>query len=159
MAEHVNNVLSNPGPITQSSYRAVVASIVNAIKAETGDSDQDMADKLGCSAATVNNASNKRGDLSPVTMLRIGQVYGLNRLQPIAAMIGGKLAPHDAVCTTDADMSIGAARGQLFLAQALADKRIDDSEILEGGEDIEAAYEAFSVLKWRLDSARARRAS
>lgn len=33
------------------------------------------------------------------------------------------------------------------------------SEIVEGGEDIEAAYEAFSVLKWRLDSARARRAS
>src|SRR5437868_3398418 len=74
-----NTVLGGCRPITQSSYRRVVASIVNAIKAEHHESDQDVADRLGVSAATVNNASNQRGDLSPVTMLNLGRVYGLHR--------------------------------------------------------------------------------
>jgi hypothetical protein len=153
-----NNVLTDCAPVTQSSYRAVVAGIINAIKAETGDSDQDVADRLGVSAATVNNASNKRGDLSPVTMLQLGRVYGLTRLQPVAAMLQAKLSPAAAVCTSDADLPIGAARGQLFLARALADQRIDDSEIIEGADDIEAAAQVFDTLKWRLDSIRTRRA-
>lgn len=153
-----NNVLTNTAPITQSSYRRIVASIVNAIKADHHESDLDVADRLGVSAATVNNASNQRGDLSPVTMLKLGQTYGLSRLQPIANMLGAKLSPMEAICTTDADLPIGAARGQLFLARALSDQRIDDNEIIAGAADIEAACEVFSTLKWRLDSARARRA-
>lgn len=152
-----NTVLGGCGPITQSSYRRVVASIINAIKADQHQSDQDLADSLGVSAATVNNASNQRGDLSPVTMLKLGATYGLHRLQPIAGMLGAKLSPADAVCTSDNDLPIGAARGQLFLARALADKKIDDNEVLAGGEDIEAAYQTFGVLKWRLDGLRTKR--
>ncbi len=154
-----NTVLSVPVALHQTSYRNAVAAIINALKAECGESDQDIADRLGTSATTINNASNKRGDLNAVTLLRIGKEYGLHRLGPVMGLIGGKAAPVDAICTSDADLPIGAARGQLFLAKALGDQRIDDDEILLGGEDIEADYQTFGNLKWRLDGVRARRAS
>jgi hypothetical protein len=153
-----NTVLSNHAALHQTSYRAAVAGIINAIKAETGESDQDVADRLGTSATTINNASNKRGDLNPVTMLKIGKEYGLHRLGPVMGLIGGKATPIEAVCTSDAHLPVGAARGQMFLAKALSDQRIDDDEICDGGSDIEAAYETFGHLKWRLDGVRARRA-
>lgn len=152
-----HNVLTGLGELTQSSYRAVVASIINAIKAETGDSDQDIADKLGCSKGTINNASNKVGDLSPVTMLKLGKKYGLHRLQPIAALIGARLNPQEAPHGAECDLPIGAARFQLFLCRALADQVIDDAEILAGAAEIEAGHEAACNLKTRLDEVRARR--
>jgi hypothetical protein len=153
-----NTVLSNHAALHQTSYRSAVAGIINALKSEFGESDQDVADRLGTSATTINNASNKRGDLNPVTMLRIGKEYGLHRLGPVMGLIGGKATPVEAVCTSDAHLPVGAARGQMFLAKALSDQRIDDDEICDGGEDIEAAYQTFGHLKWRLDAARSRRA-
>ena len=142
----------------QSSYRAAVASILNAIKADYGESDQDVAERIHASSATVNNACNKKGDLNAVTLLRIGREYGLNRLGPVMDLIGGKLAPREAVCTSDNHLPVGAARGQLFLAKAMQDERIDDHELIEGAADIEAAHETFGNLKWRLDAARRKRA-
>ena len=152
-------VLADCPALTQSSYRSAVAAIVNSLKAEFRESDQDMADRLGCSKATINNASNQRGNLDGVTLLRIGREYGLTRLGPVMHLIGGKSVPMQATCTTDDHLPIGAARGTLFLAKALSDQRIDDDEILEGASDIEAAYETFGILKWRLDGIRQRRAS
>ncbi|WP_157222658.1 hypothetical protein [Novosphingobium sp. AP12] len=127
------------------------------MKSEFGESDQDMAERLGTSSGTINNASNKRGDLNAVTLLRIGKEYGLHRLGPVLGLVGGKAAPVEAVCTSDLDLPVHAARGQLFLAVALADRDISEAELLEGADDIEAAYVAFGHLKWRLDGARRRR--
>lgn len=156
MADH--NVRRDFGPLTQSSYRAAVAGIINGIKGELGKSDQDIADRIGCSATTVNNAGNQRGNLDAVTLLRIGEEFGLSRLGPVMGLIGGKAAPEQAICTSDDQLPVGAARGQLFLAKALSDRRIDDDEVFEGAADIEAAYEVFGALKWRLDGLRTRRA-
>jgi len=144
-------------PLHHNSYRACVAAILNAIKAEFGESDQDVADRLGCSSTTVNNACNKRGNLDPVTLLKIGKEYGLHRIDPVLGLIGGKMAARNAVCTSDEHLPVGAARGQLFLARALADQVIDDDEVLEGAADIEAAHQTFGVLQWRLDGLRLRR--
>lgn len=157
MSVNPSNVLSASAALHQTSYRAAVAAIINAIKTEYGESDEDVADRLGTSKATVNNASNKRGDLNAVTLLRIGKEYGLHRLGPVMGLIGGKVAPVEAICTSDQDLPVGAARGQLFLATAMADRVICDAEIMEGGEDIEAAYLAFGSLKWRLDGLRRKR--
>ena len=153
------HVLSDHPPLHHNSYRASVAAVLNALKAEFGESDQDVADRLGCSATTVNNACNKRGNLDPVTLLKIGKEYGVQRLDTVMGLIGGKLAGQDAFCTSDERLPVGAARGQLFLAEALADKRIDDHEILAGAADIELAYETFGNLKWRLDGLRRERAA
>lgn len=153
----VNNVLRDCPRLTQNSYRAAVAGIVNAIKSDFNESDKDVADELGVSPATINNASNKVGDLNAVTLLRIGQRYGLGRLGPVIALIGATVAAADGGSTEDDQLPVCAARGQLFLAEALADKVIDDAEILAGAEAIESAFEAFGQLKWRLDGLRARK--
>lgn len=151
------NVLGSSVALHQTNYRNAVAGIINGLKAEFGESDLDMAERLGVSKATINNASNKNADLNAVTLLRIGREYGLHRLGPVMGLIGGKVAAVDAVCTSDLNLPVGAARGQLFLATALADNAICDAEILDGAECIEAAYKTFAQLKWRLDGLRLKR--
>ncbi|WP_257541074.1 hypothetical protein [Sphingobium sp. CFD-1] len=150
-----NNVLQRNVTLTQSSMLAAVSSIIVGAQADTGDTDQDMADKLGCSAGTVANARNRKAAMNMLTVMKIGEVYGLDRLAPLMHLIGGKLAPEAAVCTSDRDLPIGAARGQMFLAEALADNRIDDSELASGAEDIEAAGQVFDALRYRLNVLRA----
>lgn len=150
-----NNVLRRTEPLTQSSMLAAVSSIISGIKADTGETDQDMADRLGCSAGTIGNAGNRKAALSMLTVMKIGEVYGLHRLAPLFHLIGGKLAPEDAVCTSDHDLPIGAARGQMFLAKALADQVISDGEIAEGAGDIEAAGQVYDGLRYRLNGLRA----
>lgn len=150
-----NNVLQRNVTLTQSSMLAAVSSIIVGAQADTGDTDQDMADKLGCSVGTVANARNRKAAMNMLTVMKIGEIYGLDRLAPLMHLIGGKLAPEAAVCTSDRDLPIGAARGQMFLAEALADHRIDDSELANGAEDIEAAGQVFDALRYRLNVLRA----
>ncbi|SCW56720.1 hypothetical protein SAMN02927924_01413 [Sphingobium faniae] len=150
-----SNVLPRPIALTQTSMQNAVASIVKGIQSDTGESDQDTADRLGVSAGTIANARNGKASLSMLTVMKIGEVYGLERLAPLFHLIGGKLAPEAAVCTSDRDLPIGAARGQMFLAEALADNRIDDTELAKGAEDIEAAGQVFDALRYRLNVLRA----
>ena len=157
MPEVFNSVRIVSAALHQNSYRSAVAAVINGIKADLGESDQDVADRLGTSATTINPASTKRGARNAVTLLRIGKEYGLHRLGPVMGLIGGKAAPIEAVCTSDTQLPVGAARGQLFLAKALADEVISDDELVDGAEDIEAAYQTFGVLTWRVDSVRVRR--
>jgi transcriptional regulator with XRE-family HTH domain len=150
-----NKVLRSAASLTQSSMQSAIASIVQGIQADTGESDQDTADRLGVSAGTIANARNKRGAMSTMTLLRIGKEYGIERLQPVMHLVGAKSVPEIAVCTTDHEMPIGAAKGQLFLAQALADQRIDDVEVADGADAIEAGGQVFDALRWRLNELRA----
>jgi hypothetical protein len=134
---------------------AAVSSIIVGIQAESNDTDQDMADKLGCSAGTIANARNRKAAMNMLTVMKLGEVYGLSRLAPLMHIIGGKIAPEQAICTSDHDLPIGAARGQMFLARALADQHISDTEVAEGAEDIEAAGQTFDALRYRLNNLRA----
>lgn len=150
-----NNVLPRPVDLTQTSMLAAVSSIITGIQADTGETDQDVADKLGCSQGTVANARNRKAAMGMLTVLKIGKVYDLARLAPVAHLIGGKLAPELAICTSDHDLPIGAARGQMFLASALADQSISDKELADGADDIEAAGQVFDALRYRLNVLRA----
>lgn len=152
---HRNNVLPRGIPLTQSSMLDAVGSIVKGIQLDTNESDQDTADRLGVSSGTIANARNGKAALSMLTVMKIGEVYGLHRLAPLFHLIGGKLAPEAAVCTSDHDLPIGAARGQMFLARALADQSISDTELAEGAADIEAAGQTFDALRYRLNNLRA----
>lgn len=151
--------MGNSASLTQSSYRAAVAGIVRSIQNRHSESDQDTADRLGVSAATVGNARNEKGDLSAITLLRIGKEYGLDAISPSLHLIGSRAVPEGARCTTDAAMPIPVAKAQVFLCEALADNgRVDDSEIVAEGapEAIEQAGQVFDTLRWRLNSLRAK---
>lgn len=150
-----DNVLQRSIALTQTSMLSAVSSIVSGIQADTGETDQDTADRVGVSAGTIANARNRKAALSMLTIMKIGEVYGLERLAPLFHLIGGKLAPEAAICTSDHDLPIGAARGQMFLAKALADQVISDGEISEGAGDIEAAGQVYDGLRYRLNLLRA----
>lgn len=154
MAVADNKVLRDFGPLDQHTYRSAVAAVVNGIKADHDLSDKELAKALGCSSTTVNNASNKRGNLDAVTLLAIGEKYGLHRLDPVLNLIEGKASPRETITAGDEQLPVAVARGQLWLLRALSDQVIDDDEILEGAEDICAGYEAFAQLKARLDAIR-----
>ena len=153
------NGLGDRPTLTQSSYRRAVAAIVRSIQANKHESDQDTADRLGVSAATVGNARNEKGDLAPLTLLRIGAVYGLDAINPAMLLMGGKAVPVEARCVPDREMPVVVCKGQLFLAEALADNdQVDDDELLAPGaaEAVEACGQVFDTLRWRVNSLRAR---
>lgn len=157
MAGKGNNVLGNSATLTQSSYRNVVAGIIRCIQARHSESDQDTADRLGCSAATIGNARNEKGDLSAITLLRIGKEYGLDAISPALHLIGGKAAPCGAVCSSDREMPLHVAEAQVFLVRALSDNNtIDDDEIEQNPSAIEKGGQVFDTLRWRLNSLRAK---
>jgi hypothetical protein len=147
----VPNVLGHVPALTQSSYRAAVASVIRSVQLVHNESDQDVGDRVGCSAATIGNARNEKGDLNPVTLLRIGKEYGLHVLGPVMLLIAAKAAPIEAVCTSDREMPIHVAGAQLFLSRALADnQRIDNHEVVANAEAIEAGGQVFDSLRFRL---------
>jgi len=159
MPRKVNNVLGDTATLTQSSYRIAMAGIIRSIQSRHGESDRDTADRLGVSAATIGNARNEKGDLSPVTLLRIGKEYGLDAIAPALHLVGARAVPEGASCTTDATMPVPVAKAQVFLCEALADNgQIDDHEILADGapEAIEQAGQVFDTLRWRLNGLRAK---
>lgn len=159
MSEAINNVLSNRAALTQSSYRRAVASIIRSIQSRHSQSDQDTADLLGVSAATIGNARNEKGDLSAITLLRVGTVYGLDAIGPAMHLIDAKAASKTALCTSDANMPVPVAKCQLFLVEALSDNnQVDDGELLEPGaaEAIEQGGQVFDTLRWRLNGLKAR---
>lgn len=143
--------------LTQSSYRTAVAGIIRSLQARYGESDQDMADRLGCSSGTVCNARNEKGDLSAVTLLRVGKEYGLEAISPALHLVGGKATPLEAMCTSDPHMPVPVSKSLAFLSAALADNgRIDDNELIEPGapEAIEQSGQVFDTLRWRLNGLR-----
>lgn len=155
----VNNGLGVLPTLTQSSYRSAVAAIIRNVQSLHRESDQDTADRLGVSAATVGNARNEKGSLAPETLLRIGAAYGLEAIAPALLLIGAKAAPIAASCTSDREMPVAVSRAQLFLAQCLAnDDQVDDDELLSPGaaDAVEQGGQVFDTLRWRLTSLRSR---
>lgn len=156
MLQPRNELGDCPG-VTQNSYRRAVASVIRNIQAAKGESDQDTADRLGCSSATICNARNEKGSLAAETWLKIGREYGLEAIAPIMFLITAKAAPIQAVCTSDRELPVYVAEGQMFLAKALSDNdQVDDHEIAANPAAIEHLAQVGDVLRWRLNSLRAR---
>lgn len=150
------NVLQPARPLTQSSMRDAISGIIRSIQLETRESDQDMADRLGVSAGTIGNARNGKGDLNALTILKVGSVYGVCRIDPLMHLVGGKAVPASVIDTCDREMPIAAAEGQLFLARAMVDDRITDDEVIEGAIAIDRCGQTFDALRWRLAGLRSK---
>lgn len=156
---HSNSVLGNVRPVTQSSYRTAIAGIVRSLQSAEGLTDQELADLIGVSAATIGNARNEKGDLNPIALLNIGRVFGPDAIGAVMGLAGCKAAPVTARCTSDASMPAAIARAQLFVCEALSDDHeVTDAEIVAPGasEAIDGGGQVFDTLRWRRDSLRAR---
>jgi hypothetical protein len=87
------NVLRVNATEEQADYREAVADILRAIQSDHRVTLQEISDTVAVSLGTVSNAANKRGDLGPIYLKRLGQVYGVHHLDPYAKLAGGRMVP------------------------------------------------------------------
>lgn len=91
----------------QTAYRNAVAQIIEDIlRFEKRDDNKpvglvDIAESIDVSLGTVSNASNRKTDLSPTYLTRLGKRYGAGYLNPYFALVGAQAAPLDNTLTSD----------------------------------------------------------
>lgn len=81
------NVLPLFDPPVRKNYRTAVRQCVDNARKVSGLSWDDLAEKLGCSKDTLTNAFTEEHDLSGVTLLRIGYVYGEDAIAPALDLV------------------------------------------------------------------------
>jgi hypothetical protein len=115
-----SNVLRVNTVEEQARYRNAVAEIVQRILAENsrpGDAYTlaCIAESIDVSLGTISNAANKRADLSPTYLQRLGQRYGPHVLDPWHKLYGARGVPLEVDTTRDVLPFI--SRFQLKLAE------------------------------------------
>ena len=147
--------------ITQSLLEALASDAIRRVQLKASASDQDLADAIGCSAATVGNARNRNGKLSAHTLWNLLSVDPL-ALEGFLAHFDRRSVPMSAKCDTDVLPSTAGAVHKLAVVTAEGSpggKAITDNEALECEPEIDAAMEALASLKARCIAIRKARAA
>lgn len=90
---NARNVLHVDEFAEQTAYRNSVAQIIGDIQAAHGKELTDIAEEIDVSRGTMSNAFNKKCDLSPIYLKRLGKKYGAAFLNPYFALFGAQAAP------------------------------------------------------------------
>lgn len=77
----------------QTAYRDAVAEIMRRVQADHGVTLLEISERIDVSLGTVSNAANKKNDLNPIYLQRIGKAFGAHCLDPYARMAGGRIVP------------------------------------------------------------------
>ena len=93
MASQPNSVLRVNCVEETACYRNAVTQIILNVQRETGDTHIDIAERIDVSVGTISNAANKKSDLNPLYLARLGKVYGCQFLNPYVALFGGCVEP------------------------------------------------------------------
>lgn len=148
-----NNVLLPIALPTQSSLRRAVAEIIRGVQLDRKLTDEEMADEIGVSAGTVSNARNEKSDLNAATIARIGHRYGVERLDPYAALYGARNVPIDAE-DKDALPSLSGSVHRLAVAKSPdspGGDKVTHCELLDMLPDLRAAQRAINALICRAE--------
>jgi transcriptional regulator with XRE-family HTH domain len=86
---HVNSVEES------NDLRVAIARVLVDVQHDYGLTLHEIAEALDVSLGTISNAANKKCDLSSVYRDRIGKVFGVEYLNPIARLIGGRMVPDE----------------------------------------------------------------
>lgn len=150
----VNNGLGNLPRLTQTSVRAADASSVAALR--NGWSDQEMADRWGVSASTVNNVQNKKHDLSHMNWLMLGERFGPEALNAALSLVGMKATWLDHATLDVARVPLEIAKALPLLMQLLADGECSDSDMreLERAGVVETILNTANYLRQRRNEVR-----
>lgn len=155
MASSPNVLRVNP-VAEQTAYRGAVSRILVDIQAEHHCTLLDIAEAIGVSLGTISNAANRKTDLSPTYLKRLGEAYGPEVLNPYAALVGGRfvpLSPREA----DAMPSLTAAVHKIALARSPdSPGGISEThcELLGMEGEIDDAIAALTALKMRCNTIR-----
>ena len=96
-----SNVLQRKSRPTKKSYRAAVKRIILAIQADHDLNDEELAERLACSAGTVANARKEQNNLDGVTLASIEFEFGPGAIDPFMALGNSRAVPEGAHCDSD----------------------------------------------------------
>lgn len=156
-----NTVVGKSPILTERLWQNFASAAVRKVQSSHDLTDQELADNIGCSAATIGNARNMKGELH-------GRIFAnLMRVDPFAldAVLhhyGRRSVPIEARCNTDELVSTSAAVASIALVKSPDSHggvNVTDVECLEIEHSVDAALEALSALKQRAVSIRAARAA
>lgn len=148
-----NKVLLPMALPTQKALREAVATIMRRVQLEHDLTDDDLADELKISVGTVRNARNKTCDLNAGTIARIGARFGVEVLDPYAALYGARNVPLDAQ-DADALPSLSGAVHRLAVAQSPASPggpKLLHDELLDMLPELRGAQKAINALICRAE--------
>lgn len=148
MAANSSNVLRVNSVEEQTDYRNAVARVLLNIQRDSGNTLQEISEAIDVSLGTISNAANKRTDLSPIYLQRLGKRYGPSALDPIARLSGGRIVPLVAE-EKDALPSLSASIHRIAVAQSPDSPggvTITHSELLAMLPDLRAAVACINSL-------------
>lgn len=120
---------------------------VKRVIADQGYSDQDLADIIGCSAGTIKNARDGKGQLQPYSLFKLLEVAP-TALEGLLRHFDRRSVPLRTDSEVDAIPSTAEALHKLALASKDGGP-IADTKLLEIEPSIDAAIEALCSLKTR----------
>lgn len=100
----------------RTDYRNAVSEIIRRIINERSKTLIDIAEAVGVSLGTVSNAFNKKADLCPTYLNRLGKVFGPHVLDPYVKLSGGRVIPLEV--STERDILPLIARVNLKIVEA-----------------------------------------
>lgn len=90
MPHRTINVLRVNAVEERESYRSAVAEILRNIQADHSITLLEIADAIDVSLGTVSNAANRKADLGPTYLKRLGEAFGPQTLDPYMRLFGGR---------------------------------------------------------------------
>jgi hypothetical protein len=96
-----SNVLQRNSRPTKKSYRAAIKRIILDLQAQHGLNDEELSERVGCSAGTVANARKEQNNLDGVTLASIEYEFGPGAIDPFLALGMSRGVPGHAHCDTD----------------------------------------------------------
>lgn len=140
------NVPLPMGLPTTMELMDAVSQIIRDVQSEFNETDQQTAERLGVTAATICNARNKKAELKARTIAAIGRVYGAQAISPYSALYG---ATTHGVASLDAAPLSELAEAQAALLRSKSPKgRFDALPALKTASEALAGY-IISLERWR----------
>lgn len=152
----VNKGVGNSGLLTESLFKTLVSAAIRRVQLKHDLSDQDLADLIACSAATVGNARNQSGKMQGHTLFNLVAVDAMG-IEGLLGHYGRRSVPIEAKCDTDELISTSGAVHKLASVKCPSSpggSAITDGECLSIEPEIDAALEALSALKSRCNTIR-----
>jgi len=149
-----NKGLSDKPHLTQSSYRQAVSATVAGVR--NGYTDVDLATRWGVSAGTVNNCTNHKHDLGGLPLLMLADRFGVDALNTVLALVGGKAVPIDAVTVDVSAIPCDVAKVVPLLIELFADGHCSKADVrtLDKAGAIDCLGRVADMLRQRRDGMR-----
>jgi transcriptional regulator with XRE-family HTH domain len=88
-----SNVLRVNALEERTAYRDAVSEIIRRVISERETTLIQIAEAIDVSLGTISNAFNKKADLCPTFLNRLGKAFGPHVLDPYVKLSGGRVIP------------------------------------------------------------------